>query len=305
MLISHDAPANNAESPSEPLRVFAPAKVNLFLEILGKRADGFHEIATLMLAVDLGDELTFESAEAGVLSLTTDKPELDTGPGNLVCRAAELLRNHTGCQAGAKIHLEKRIPWAAGLGGGSSDAAATFTGLNRLWELNLPVDELAGLAAKLGSDIPFFLNGPAGWATGRGEVIEPAPVGGIFDLVLVKPEQGLGTADVYRRLRIPEHPVDGRAAREALAAGDAEELGRCLHNRLQEPAFELAPVVADWHRRLRGYGTAGTLMSGSGSCLFVLCRNAGEARQVADDLSNGLASQGDVNTRVFRVRSRS
>ena len=305
MMSDHDAtdPATGSRPPA--VRESAPAKVNLFLEILGKRADGFHEIATLMLAIDWCDELTFESAPDDRISLTTNEPALDTGPGNLVCRAAEMLRTHVGSRAGAAIRLVKRIPWAAGLGGGSSDAAATFRGLNKLWGLNLPPAELSQLAGRLGSDIPFFLNGPAGWATGRGEVIEPAPVGASFEMVLVKPEEGLGTADVYRRLRVPARPANGDAARAALASGDAEQLGAALHNRLQEPAFELSPVVAGWHRRLTALGTAGTLMSGSGSCLFALCRNAGEARRVADDLSNGLASRGDQKTRVCRVRSRS
>lgn len=291
------------ETSTIPLRESACAKVNLFLEILGKRPDGYHEIATLMLAVDLCDELSFIATNDSLISLTTDVPGLDCGPGNLICRAAEKLRTHTGCRQGARIELIKKIPWAAGLGGGSSDAAATLRALNRLWNLNVPTDVLSRLAGELGSDIPFFIDGGAGWATGRGENIEPVPVGGTFDFVLVKPEQGLGTADVYRRLKIPAQPADGREAREALASGDAERLGRALHNRLQEPAFELEPVVADWYRRLSELGTTGTLMSGSGSCLFVLCRNAGEARRVADDLSNGLASLGDRKTRVFHVRS--
>ncbi len=303
-MLFDDAPAASAAPAMTPLRELAPAKVNVFLEIKGKRADGFHDIATLMLAVDLCDELTFAPADTGAVTLTTDAPDLAAGPENLVCRAAEALRAHAGITAGATVHLAKRIPWAAGLGGGSSDAAATLRGLNRLWNLNLPAADLAAVAATLGSDVPFFLNGPAAWCTGRGEIITPAPVGGAFDLVLVKPAFGLATADVYRRLRVPENPVDGEAAKAALAAGDAEALGRALHNRLEGPAMELAPAVADWRRRLAEYKAAGTLMSGSGSCLFVLCRNPEEARRVADDLSAGLASEGDSKTRVYRVRSR-
>jgi len=302
MLIGPDAHATAAALSTNPLRELAPAKVNLFLEIKGKRADGFHEVATLMVAVDLCDELTL--APAADVTLTTDAAGLATGPENLVCRAATALRAHAGITAGAAMHLTKRIPWAAGLGGGSSDAAAALRGLNRLWNLNLPPGELAAVAATLGSDVPFFLGGPAAWCTGRGEIITPAGVGGAFDLVLVKPDFGLATADVYRRLRVPENPIDGAAARAALAAGDAEALGRVLHNRLEGPAFELAPAVADWRRRLDAYKAAGTLMSGSGSCLFALCRNPEEARRVADDLSDGLASQGDSKTRVYRVRSR-
>jgi 4-diphosphocytidyl-2-C-methyl-D-erythritol kinase len=286
------------------VRVLAPAKVNLFLEVLGRRADGYHEIATLILALDLADELDFRSSGSGELSLTSDDPGLPAGPENLVLRAALRLREATGCRAGAEIRLTKRIPVAAGLGGGSSDAAATLLGLNELWKLGQSPAALAGLAARIGSDVPFFLNGPAAWCTGRGEVVSPVPVGRPLDLVLVKPPEGLQTAEVYGRVRVPARPSDGVAARAALADGDVEALGRALHNRLQEPAFELAPAVAEWHRRLRAMGTAGCLVSGSGSCLFALCRSPAEARQVHDDLSRGWPSPGVSPTRTFLVRSR-
>jgi 4-diphosphocytidyl-2-C-methyl-D-erythritol kinase len=162
---------------------------------------------------------------------------------------------------------------------------------------------LARIGAELGSDVPFFLNGLAAWCTGRGEVVSPMPVGRPLDMVLVKPAEGLATADVYRKLRVPPTPVNGEAAKAALAAGDVERLGRSLFNRLEEPAFELSPVVAEWRRRLQVMGTAGTLMSGSGSCLFALCRNASEARQVYDNLSRGLTSEATSATRIFLVRS--
>src|SRR6476469_7269340 len=183
--------------PPETVRVSAPAKVNLFLEVLGKRADGYHEIATLMLAIDLEDELDVAPAESGELSLTCDDPALPTGPENLVLKAASRLRAETGTSAGARIHLRKRIPWAAGLGGGSSDAAAALEGLNELWKLGLSTAALARVGSDIGSDVPFFLNGPAAWCTGRGEVVTPVKVGKPLDLVLVKPAEGLGTAEVY------------------------------------------------------------------------------------------------------------
>ena len=149
-----------------------PAKVNLTLEVLGKRNDGYHEIASVMQAINLCDRLTFSIADD--LSLITDTPGLDT-KDNLVYRAASLLNDKTGVSAGAEIHLCKGIPVAAGLGGGSSDAAATLLGLNRLWGLHLARDELEELAAQLGSDVPFFLAGGAALAEGRGERITPLP----------------------------------------------------------------------------------------------------------------------------------
>jgi 4-diphosphocytidyl-2-C-methyl-D-erythritol kinase len=278
--------------------------VNLFLEVLGKRPDGFHEIATLMLAIDLADVLDFSPADGPELSLTCDDPALTTGSDNLVLKAARRLREKTGCNAGTDIRLTKRIPWAAGLGGGSSDAAATLEGLNELWQLGVSRTDLAKIGEELGSDVLFFLNGPAAWCTGRGEIVSPVELGRPLDMVLVKPAEGLGTADVYRRLRVPATPRSGEEIKTALASGDVDALGKALHNRLEEPAFELSPVVADWRRRLTAMGTAGALMSGSGSCLFALCRNTSEARQVYDDLLSGLASAGDLSTRVFLVRSR-
>ena len=288
MIVRHGPAAAGLDSvPPNTVRIGAPAKLNLFLEILGRRLDGYHEIATLMLAVDLADELAIAPAADGELSLTCDVPTLSLGPDNLVLKAATRLRAETGCTAGLAIHLVKRIPSAAGLGGGSSDAAATLTGLNELWKLGLSPAALARFGAELGSDVPFFFNGVAAWCTGRGEVISPLAVGRQLDLVLVKPPAGLATADVYRRVRVPATPMNGEAAKAALASGDVEALGKALFNRLQEPAFELAPAVAEWHGRLSAMGTAGVLMSGSGSCLFALCRNASEARQVHDDLFAG------------------
>jgi 4-diphosphocytidyl-2-C-methyl-D-erythritol kinase len=290
--------------PPGTVRVFAPAKVNLFLEVLRKRPDGFHEIATLMLAVDLGDDLAVSPSGSGEVTLSCDDPALTVGPDNLVCNAARRLKEETGCTAGAAIRLTKRVPWAAGLGGGSSDAAAALQGLNELWKLGLSAAELARIGATLGSDVPFFFGGPAAWATGRGEVIAPLEVGRPLDLVLVKPDAGLSTADVYRRLRVPAEPRDGAAVRTALAAGDVDALGAALFNRLQEPAFELCPAAADWHRRLTDYGTAGALLTGSGSCLFALCRNPQEARRVHDDLSSGRPSGASSRPRTYLVRSR-
>jgi 4-diphosphocytidyl-2-C-methyl-D-erythritol kinase len=291
--------------PPGTVRIQAFAKVNLFLEVLGRRLDGYHDIATLMLAIDLADELEFVADDSDDVSLTCDDPALEVGPENLVLRAAKRLREETGSVLGARIHLRKKIPWAAGLGGGSSDAAATLEGLNELWKLGLSPAALAQVGATIGSDVPFFLNGPAAWCTGRGEVVNPVPIGQPLDLVLVKPAIGLGTADVYKRLKLPAKPTDGLAAKDALAAGDVEALGQALFNRLQEPAFELEPVVAEIYRRAQASSAIGCLMSGSGSCVFALCRNSSEARQVHDDLSSGWASETALPPRVFLVRSRS
>lgn len=283
------------------VNVDAPAKLNLFLEVLGKRPDGFHELATLMVAIDLCDEITVSPGDE--LSLVCDVPELTVGPDNLVLKAARKLQQVTGRTDGAAIRLTKRVPWAAGLGGGSSDAAATLMALNELWQLGLPRTELARIAGELGSDVPFFLFEPAAWCTGRGEIVTPVPLRGEWNFVLLKPPEGLGTADVYRRLVVPATPRDGQQAIDALAAGDVEAMGRSLHNRLMEPAFALSETVSGWHRRLLQAGTAGALLSGSGSCLFALCRSADEAERVIRELQQG-SPPGPGSPRFFQVRSR-
>jgi 4-diphosphocytidyl-2-C-methyl-D-erythritol kinase len=275
------------ERHADTVTVRAPAKVNLFLEVLAKRPDGYHDIASLMVAVTLCDTLVFKEEPSGHVRLSCDLPGLSTGPENLVCRAAEALRRRTGSTQGAAIRLAKRIPMAAGLAGGSTDAAATLAGLNCSWELGLSACELAAIGAEIGSDVPFFFSTPAAWCTGRGEQTTPWPLGRTLHLVLVCPPVGLSTAEVYRGVAIPERPESGAAMRQAAADGDVEEIGRRLHNRLQPVAERLCPPVASLHRRLAQLGAAGQSMSGSGASLFALCRDHGEALRLARELRAG------------------
>jgi 4-diphosphocytidyl-2-C-methyl-D-erythritol kinase len=281
--------------------VWAPAKVNLFLEVLGKRADGYHEIATLMLAVSLYDALEFRALPSGEIRLHSDHPELATDRGNLVYRAAELLQEHAGHSAGVDIRLAKRIPLAAGLAGGSTDAAATLFGLNVLWNLRRPATELAGLAAKLGSDIPFFFSTPAAWCTGRGEKVKRVKLGWPLWFVLVCPPFGLSTARVYQRVEVPRQPQAGAEMLEAVAEGDAEKIGARLHNRLQEAAVQLSPDLLTVRDRLAELQPAGVAMSGSGTTWFALCRSQREAIGMARALRS--RPEEGMNSRVFIVRS--
>jgi 4-diphosphocytidyl-2-C-methyl-D-erythritol kinase len=295
------------------VRVWTPAKVNLFLEVLAKRPDGYHELATLMAAVNLYDTLDLSEDAAGTTTLSCDDPSLSTGPDNLICRAVELARRESGRCDGVRIRLWKRIPMAAGLAGGSSDAAATLAGLNRLWRLGWDCNKLMALGAKLGSDVSFFLApslpsltsereaGRAAWCTGRGECIETLRLGRPLDLVLVSPSVGLSTAEVFRGVTVPTEPRDGAAVRQAATSGDVEELGRRLHNRLQSPAERLCPEVAELCTRLSSLGSAGQLMTGSGSTVIALCRDPGEARTLARALNS---ARDELNgARVFVVRS--
>ncbi len=289
-------------SSQHSLVVWTPAKVNLFLEVLGRRPDGYHEIATLMLAVNLFDTLIFSSDSSGQLTLTCSTSALSCGPENLVLRAATLMQQQRPGQLGVHIHLIKRIPMAAGLAGGSSDAAATLLGLNRFWQLGFSREQLIELAGQLGSDVAFFLDGPLAWCTGRGERVESLSVTRPLDLLLVCPPIGISTAEVYRRVQLPDVKQPGALVRQALSQGDIETLGQSLHNRLQSAAEEVAPVVGELHRRLQQLGAAGTLMSGSGSTLLVLCRDALEARQMTECIRQDIAPM-VAGTRVFVVRS--
>jgi 4-diphosphocytidyl-2-C-methyl-D-erythritol kinase len=299
------------ERYADDLVVWAPAKVNLFLEVLAKRADGYHEIATLMLAVGLYDTLVFkgQTSDAIRLTVTQTRPspgsELPNGPENLVTRAARLLQEHTGCRRGASIRLVKRIPLAAGLAGGSTDAAAALAGLNQLWHLQLKAEDLAQLAAQLGSDVPFFFATPAAWCTGRGErvsrlFVNEAMAHQSFHLVLIRPPFGIATADVYRAVAVPDKPRSGEDIRQALIAGDVDNVGRLLHNRLQAAAERLCPALAGYREHLALFHPAGVLLSGSGSTMFALCRQRAEARRIARQLRNGPKR---INADVYLVRS--
>jgi 4-diphosphocytidyl-2-C-methyl-D-erythritol kinase len=276
----------------------APAKVNLFLEVLGKRGDGFHAVETLILLVDLFDTLEVRDDATGKLTLECDAPGVPSGPGNLAYEAARVMQAAFAPARGAAIRLTKRIPHQAGLGGGSSDAALTIAALNELWGLRRSADELAAVAGQLGSDVAAFLAPPASWGTGRGEVVEPESVGRTVDLVVVKPRVGLATAEVYKRVTVPANPVPGDRARAALRAGDVEALAECLHNRLQDPAFTLRPEVGEVARQLSQSGPLGCLMSGSGSSVFALCRDRADAARVARQYRRA-----DPDSHVFVVRS--
>ncbi|RUL87400.1 4-(cytidine 5'-diphospho)-2-C-methyl-D-erythritol kinase [Tautonia sociabilis] len=287
------------------VQVLAPAKLNLFLEVLGKRPDGYHELETLMVAIDLHDTLSFEADDSGRIALKCDDPALPTGPENLVVKAAELLRREAGPEGvsrlGARIALSKAIPAQAGLGGGSSDAAATLAALDRLWELNTPADRLRELAGQIGSDVSFFLDTPAAVCRGRGERVEPlsldpesSPID--FHAVLVCPPVGVRTPDVYAGLTPPERPEPIGPAIDAFLSGDPARLGRRLFNRLQPVAERIEPALGRVRSALIDLGPSldGHLLSGSGSAYFGLARD----REAALDAAQRL---GDLEIGTIRV----
>jgi 4-diphosphocytidyl-2-C-methyl-D-erythritol kinase len=273
-------------SIADGVEVLAPAKLNLFLEVLGRRPDGYHEVETLMVAVSLHDTLTVHDDPSGAIRLRCSDPTLPAGSDNLVIQAADRLKAATGCSRGARIVLTKAIPAQAGLAGGSSDAAATLVALDRLWGLGLSGNRRDALAAEIGSDVPFFNHAPAAVCRGRGEQVESVPLNTAYHFVLVCPPVGLSTADVYRQVAPPQRPRSIRPVLEALAQGGSADLGRSLFNRLQPTAEALRPELSRVRTALAGLGPLvdGSAMSGSGSAYFGLCPTSAVARHAADVL---------------------
>jgi 4-diphosphocytidyl-2-C-methyl-D-erythritol kinase len=262
------------------LVIRASAKVNLALDVLGKRPDGYHEVATVMLTVDLFDRLTLEAAPT--LSLETDDPALPTDERNLIIRAAMLVREGSKSPCGARILLRKRIPVAAGLGGGSSDAAAALSGLNRLWGLRWPRERLLELAAQLGMDVPFFLTGGPALGTGRGERVERLSSGGSYALVLVNPGVALSTREIYDRVPAGWHaePTGAQRVVEALATRNPARVAASLTNHLEGFVAPSFPPVPRMKAALMAAGALGAVMSGSGPTVFGVARSLDHARQI-------------------------
>ncbi len=257
-----------------PFKLKAPAKVNLCLRVLGKRTDGFHEIESLFYQVSLFDTLTFEHSSANKLLLTCGDETCGPVEQNLVIKAADLLRRSYGVTAGACIHLDKQIPAGAGLGGGSSDAAAALVGLSRLWELNFKdkgeEKELHTLAEQLGSDVPFFLYGPAARVFGRGEMVVPFVPKKPFHLLLVKPDCSVSTAWAYQNLILTNNSLNFRLSCSSLAEGDLGEVAGGLWNDFERTVFKRFPEIQDLKSRLLNAGALGAVMSGSGSSVVGL-----------------------------------
>ncbi len=267
------------------LIVRAPAKVNLTLDVLGRRPDGYHALRSVMQTLELHDTLELTGLVEPAIVFECDAPAL-RGDANLVMRAARLLREHTGYSGGARIVLRKRIPVDAGLGGGSSDAAATLQGLSQLWDLDLPRDHLAEIGAHLGSDVPFFLYAPTALVSGRGEYVEPLPPIPPVHVVLHKPEGGVSTARVFAAFP-PARYGDGSGTDHLLAAlregRPVEEWP--LANGLQEIVTDLYPDVAAALARLAAAGAPRPILTGSGSTVYALFADQDQARQVHDRLA--------------------
>lgn len=277
---------------SERLRLKTSAKLNLFLSVLGRRGDGYHELQGIFHSVDLVDDLVAAPTD-GELRVRVESEEgeelLPDLTENLIYRAAVALRELTGKALGADLHVVKRIPIGGGLGGGSSNAAGTLLALDRLWGLQLDQATLVELAAGLGSDVPFCLAGAGtSLVTGRGEQLSPLPPPPtLLWFVLGLSDTPLFTPEVYRGLTEEEIGVEQSPApmTMALAAGDVAEVAALLSNDLQGPAFRLRPELADARQALLDAGALGAGLSGSGPTLFGVVRDRNAAGAVADEVA--------------------
>lgn len=290
-------------------KAWAPAKLNLFLEVLGRRTDGFHELDTLMLPISMCDTLVAESTADAPIRLHAEWAErratrrqssaaaqcgigqLPKSADNLVYRAFELVRRRycdpQGKTHGAVIHLTKRIPTEAGLGGGSSDAATALVLANRIWDLHLSFAELTELAAELGSDVPFFLYSTPCVCKGRGEIVTSVSTSSrVLHFVVVRPPEGLSTAKVFAKTEVVRRPRSSKKMVKVLSHGSIDQIGDHIFNRLQTAAFG----QSEWINRLaclfERADVVAHQMTGSGSCYFGLCRSAKHATQLAGKINS-------------------
>jgi 4-diphosphocytidyl-2-C-methyl-D-erythritol kinase len=259
----------------------AHAKINLTLEVLGRRADGYHDLASIMQTIELHDTLLFELAEDGRLEFGCDAAELNT-PDNLVMRAMELLRRESGrSDLGMRIDLHKELPAQAGLGGGSSDAACALTWLNQMWELRVPRPRLLELAAQLGSDVPFFMYGGTAEVGGRGEVVNPLPPAEPLWLVLAKPPIAVSTAAVFAALRPEAYGGGSSTAQVAQSIRSSRPIPfERLTNALLPGALQMFPEIGRAREQILDAGAPVVCLSGSGPSLFAPFRRLDDASRV-------------------------
>jgi len=263
------------------LRLHARAKINWTLDVLRKRPDGYHELDMLLQSVTLQDTLAIQPAARLSLEVT-GWPRVRMDERNLVLRAARALTVATGVKLGARMRLAKRIPMGAGMGGGSADAAAALLGLNKLWELGLPHEELERIGLTIGADVPFCVRGGLQRAGGVGEVLRPLESPCVIHLVAVQPCRGLSTKDVFSALRAdaidPTHRPHNDQAMAALQAGDPHALAPNMGNVLEPVAAALRPEIQACLARVTATGAIRAQMTGSGSAVFGVYATAQDAR---------------------------
>lgn len=298
-------PAEKVDS-TVALRLFAPAKVNLFLAVLGRREDGYHAVETCLHALEFGDELSAERGGGGI-SLEVE-PEarsgsaVPTGPENIVCRAAQAFRAASGVSDGVRFWLRKRVPAGAGLGGGSSDAAAALLLMNHLFDQPLGMEELHRLASQLGADVAFFLAGGTQIGSGIGDRLAPVNDPPTLHFALLLPPYGVSTAEVYAQCGAPslkEDPETNRLCANHAAWYRERAVTGKFENDLESAARKVEPRLADLCARVADLGYPQVRMSGSGSTLFLAFAGESEATQACATL----AALADDGVNVVQTRS--
>ena len=281
------------------LTLRSPAKLNLYLQVVRKRKDGYHELKTIFERISLFDRIRLTSNSTGKIKICCNHPHVPVGPKNLCYKVACLLQNHCKTSKGVTIDIQKNIPVAAGLGGGSSNAATLLMGLNRLWRLGLNRTQLVALGKKIGSDVPFFLY-DCSWAlgTGRGDLIKRLNLKAKLWHILVVPKLKLYSYKVYGglNLRLTKKKDDVNILRSHLKTSNIIGVGRCLRNDLESSILELSPQLAGLKKRLKLLNTQGVMISGSGPAVFGLTSSP----KLAEDLLEILKRR---HSQVFAVRT--
>ncbi|KAA0543720.1 4-(cytidine 5'-diphospho)-2-C-methyl-D-erythritol kinase [Bacillus sp. BGMRC 2118] len=265
--------------------VKAPAKINLSLDVLHKRSDGFHEVKMVMTTIDLADRVELTLLDTDQIKIVSHNRFVPDDNRNLAYQAALLLKNKFNVKKGVSITITKTIPVAAGLAGGSSDAAATLRGLNKLWDLNLSLDELAELGAEIGSDVSFCVYGGTALATGRGEKIQHIDPPPHCWVILAKPTVGVSTGEVYGQLDLSsvKHPdVDGMV--QAIQSKDYNGICQLVGNVLEDVTLKLHPEVAQIKEQMKKFGADAVLMSGSGPTVFGLVHHDSRMQRIYNGL---------------------
>lgn len=267
------------------LYVKAPAKINLTLDVLHKRPDQYHEVEMIMTTVDLSDRIGLESRPDGLIKIISADRFVPDDHRNFAYQAAQLIKDLYNIQEGVTITIEKEIPIAAGLAGGSSDAAATLRGLNELWNLNLSLDKLAELGSKIGSDVSFCVYGGTALATGRGEKIQEIEAPPACWVVLAKPKIGVSTAEIYGGLKVDkiEHPNTANMLK-AIETNDYELMCQSLGNVLESVTLQIYPEVETIKEQMRRFGADAVLMSGSGPTVFGLVDTEARVNRIYNGL---------------------
>lgn len=288
--------------------LIAPAKINLYLEILGLRQDGYHELAMVMQSIDLADRIHLRSNGTDTIRIHCDHPEVPHGTSNIASRAALLMVEEFPAAyaqfGGIDIDIDKRIPVAAGLAGGSTDAASVLVGLDLMWNLGLTQSELQELAAKLGSDVPFCVAGGTAIATGRGEKLSPLPDLEGFSIVLAKYRSlQVSTPWAYNTYReqfgnsytrdtqgmeTRSGNLNSGALVNAIAHKDAAKIGQCLYNDLERVVLPAYPQVSQLREAFQNAGALGTMMSGSGPSVFALAESQTQAEQIKNEVASAI-----------------